>query len=105
MKRLTALAAFLLLLLLPAHGPRWLDTLPQAPVEPLTDRELADFFRETLHDLDRIIDKEFTLDGGYTRTLSLSLMPLVKGGAIQGNVIHIEDITERRTRDARLRRA
>jgi two-component system, sporulation sensor kinase E len=73
--------------------------------EAVTDRELAVFFRETLHDLDRIVDKEFTLDGGYTRTLSLNMMPLVKGGAIQGNVIHIEDITEKRTRDARLRRA
>jgi murein DD-endopeptidase MepM/ murein hydrolase activator NlpD len=36
MKRLTALAAFLLLLLLPAHGPRWLDTVPPAEAEPLT---------------------------------------------------------------------
>ncbi len=36
MKRLTALAAFLLLLSLPTHGPRWLDTVPPAPAESLT---------------------------------------------------------------------
>jgi len=36
MKRLTALAAFLLLFFVPAHGPRWLDTLPPAEAEPLT---------------------------------------------------------------------
>jgi two-component system, sporulation sensor kinase E len=73
--------------------------------EAVLDREIAEFFRETLHGLDRIVDKEFTLDGEYTRTLSLNLMPLVRGGRIQGNVIHIEDITERRARDVRLRRA
>jgi two-component system, sporulation sensor kinase E len=32
-------------------------------------------------------------------------MPLVREGAIQGNVIHIEDVTEKRAREARLRRA
>lgn len=81
------------------------DLTEQVLWEAITDREIAGFFRETLHDLDRIVDKEFTLDGGYTRTLSLSMMPLVRRGAIQGNVIHIEDITDRRARDARLRRA
>ncbi|MBN1835663.1 MAG: PAS domain S-box protein [Spirochaetales bacterium] len=73
--------------------------------EAIGDQEIAAFLRETLHDLDRIVDKEFTLDGGYTRTLSLSMMPLVRRGSIQGTVIHIEDITERKARDARLRRA
>ena len=73
--------------------------------EAITDQEIAAFLQETLHDLDRIVDKEFTLDSGYTKTLSLSMMPLVRRGTIQGNVIHIEDVTERKTRDARLRRA
>jgi murein DD-endopeptidase MepM/ murein hydrolase activator NlpD len=36
MKQLTGLAAFLLLLLLPAHTPWWLDTVPQVAAEPLT---------------------------------------------------------------------
>ena len=36
MKILTALAAFLLLLLLPAHAPHWLDAVPPVVAEPLT---------------------------------------------------------------------
>jgi len=36
MKILTALAAFLLLLFLPAHAPHWLDTVPPVEAEPLT---------------------------------------------------------------------
>ena len=36
MKRLTALAAFLLLLFLPAHAPHWLDVVPPVETEPLT---------------------------------------------------------------------
>jgi murein DD-endopeptidase MepM/ murein hydrolase activator NlpD len=36
MKQLTGLAAFLLLLLLPAHSPWWLDVVPPVAAEPLT---------------------------------------------------------------------
>jgi murein DD-endopeptidase MepM/ murein hydrolase activator NlpD len=36
MKRLTALAALFLLLVLPTQSPRWLDTTPAPPSEPLT---------------------------------------------------------------------
>ena len=32
-------------------------------------------------------------------------MPLVQGGEIQGQLLHVEDITERRAKEARLRRA
>jgi two-component system, sporulation sensor kinase E len=73
--------------------------------QAITDRDIAEFFQETLHELDKIVDQEFTLENGYTRTLALSVMPLVREGTIQGNVIHIEDITEKRAREVRLRRA
>ncbi len=36
MKRLPALAAVILILVLPTAGPRWLDTVPSPPSEPLT---------------------------------------------------------------------
>ncbi len=36
MKQLTGLAAFLLLLLIPAHSPWWLDAVPPVAAEPLT---------------------------------------------------------------------
>jgi two-component system, sporulation sensor kinase E len=73
--------------------------------ECIQDREISAFFEQHLQGLDKVIDREFTLVEGFTRTLSVSVMPLVREGAIQGNVIHIEDVTEKRTREARLRRA
>ena len=39
------------------------------------------------------------------RVIACSVMPLVRGGAIQGNLFHIEEVTEKRTKEARLRRA
>ncbi len=35
----------------------------------------------------------------------MSLLPLVRDGSVQGNVVHIEDVTEKRSKEARLRRA
>ena len=73
--------------------------------ETIQDREISAFFEHHLQGLDKVIDREFTLGQGAARTLSLNVMPLVRGGAIQGNVIHIEDVTDKRAREARLRRA
>jgi PAS domain S-box-containing protein len=73
--------------------------------ETIQDREISAFFERHLQGLDKVIDREFTLGEGPARTLSLNVMPLVREGAIQGNVIHIEDVTEKRARDVRLRRA
>lgn len=73
--------------------------------ECIRDREIAAFFRRALSGLDKVIDREFTLTEGFVRTLALTVMPLVRQGAIQGNMIHIEDVTEKRAKEARLRRA
>ena len=73
--------------------------------ETIEDREIAAFFRRSLDGLDRVVDREFTLTEGFVRTLALTVMPLVRQGAIQGNVIHIEDVSEKRAKEARLRRA
>jgi len=73
--------------------------------EAIGDEEIREFFTANLRGLDRVLDREFTLGNGYSRTLSLSIMPLVRQGWITGNVIHIEDVTEKRAREARLRRA
>jgi len=73
--------------------------------ETIEDREIAAFFRRSLVGLDRVVDREFTLTEGFVRTLALTVMPLVRQGSIQGNVIHIEDVTEKRAKEARLRRA
>jgi len=88
--------------MLPFEG----EELLERPLwETIRDREIGEFFRQNLQGLDRIVDREFTLDGGHLRTLVLSIMPLVRQGRIMGNVIHIEDVTDRRAREARLRRA
>ena len=82
------------------------DDLIEKPLDQaIGDKEIREFLKENLHGLDRILDQEFTLGDGYSRTLSLSIMPLVRQGWITGNVIHIEDITEKRAKEARLRRA
>ena len=73
--------------------------------ECMQDREIAAFFRRSLSGLDKVIDREFTLTEGFVRTLALTVMPLVRQGSIQGNVIHIEDVSEKRAKEARLRRA
>jgi two-component system, sporulation sensor kinase E len=69
------------------------------------DREISTFFRESLTRQEKVVDRAFTLGNGHTRTIACSLMPLVREKRIQGNLIHIEDITEKRAREARLRRA
>lgn len=82
------------------------DDLIEKPLnQAIGDKEIREFLKENLHGLDRILDQEFTLGDGYSRTLSLSIMPLVRQGWITGNVIHIEDVTEKRAKEARLRRA
>jgi len=71
----------------------------------MADRELADFFSSTLRSQGKAADREFTLDVSAPRTLSVSLLPLVRGGSVEGSVAHIEDVTEKRSKEARLRRA
>jgi signal transduction histidine kinase len=51
-------------------------------------------------------EEEFTLDeSGRGRTLTFSILPVGKDGDPLGNMILVADITERRQREARLRRA
>jgi two-component system, sporulation sensor kinase E len=74
--------------------------------EVMGDPDIAGFIREVILSEDSIRDREFTLDSsGATRILSISIMPLVRRGRVRGNVIHFEDVSERRWKEARLRRA
>ncbi|WP_455382807.1 two-component system sensor histidine kinase NtrB [Salinispira pacifica] len=74
--------------------------------DAILDDEIADFVRETLERQESVTDREFTLDTkGTPRTLSCTISPLVSDGRIQGNILHIDDVTEKRGREARLRRA
>jgi PAS domain S-box-containing protein len=74
--------------------------------DAIQDEQISDFVRDVLENQESVTDQEFTLEvKGITRVLSCSITPLVHAGHIQGNILHIDDITEKRGREARLRRA
>lgn len=74
--------------------------------EFIGDEEIAEFVREVLQNQESVVDREFTLNAkGSTRILSCSVTPLVRAGHIQGNILHIDDVTEKKGKEARLRRA
>ena len=78
----------------------------QAVWKAIADPEIAAFLEHTLRGEDSVADREFTFDhGSSTRTLAFTVSPLVRGGGIGGTIVHIEDISEKRAREARLRRA
>ncbi len=82
------------------------DPSDQVIWKVVEDREIADFIRKVLISADRVSEEEFTLDySGILRTICIDIMPLVKDGSVQGNVIIVSDITERKRKEARLRRA
>jgi two-component system, sporulation sensor kinase E len=85
-------------------GPE--DIIEKKLWDVVADREIAGFFEDSLRSQDRVYDKQFTLDiSGGIRILSCSIMPLVDSGKALGNLVHIEDVTEKRSKEARLRRA
>jgi PAS domain S-box-containing protein len=74
--------------------------------DAIADEEIASFIEESLSNQESVFDEEYTLDhGGKNRTLAVSILPVVKEGHIQGNLLHLKDITERKSKEARLRRA
>ncbi len=88
--------------LLPFEGEEILEKLLW---QAMADQEISAFFKKKLEEQEKIADREFTLDNGPTRILSISILPLVRDGSVQGNLVHIEDVTEKRGKEARLRRA
>ncbi|GHV89597.1 PAS domain-containing sensor histidine kinase [Spirochaetia bacterium] len=70
------------------------------------DEKVADFFEATLLSGDRAEEREFNVDAkGKMRLLSLSILPLVNDRHVTGSLIYVEDITDKRNKEARLRRA
>ncbi len=81
----------------PSERPLW---------QGVEDEDLAEFLRETLESEDSVIDREFRLESkGSVRLVAASVTPLVSRGRIQGALLHLEDITDKRKREAQLRRA
>lgn len=74
--------------------------------ELIGDDELREFIQTSIENDEKVRDREFTLDvHGIQRVLVVSIIPQVKNGEIQGNLILANDVTEKRKREARLRRA
>ncbi|MDR3356684.1 MAG: PAS domain-containing sensor histidine kinase [Spirochaetaceae bacterium] len=72
------------------------------------NREIGDFLQETLNMGYRVDDKEFyTNENGVQRLLNVCVLPLVdrRMGRVTGSLITVEDITEKRMREVRLRQA
>jgi len=72
----------------------------------LRDADVADFLRRALETDQTSLTREFVLDAASgPRILSFGLMPLVNDGRIQGSMLLVQDVTERKNRESRLRRA
>jgi PAS domain S-box-containing protein len=72
----------------------------------IDDERITGFLKETLQNSDRVADKEINITHkGGNRLLSVNVLPLVRDKRIKGSLIYIEDITEKRKGEARLRRA
>jgi PAS domain S-box-containing protein len=70
------------------------------------DEEIRDFLETTLVNGDRVEEKEFDAEiKGVPRLLSISVLPLVRDHQVSGSLIYVEDITEKRGKESRLRRA
>lgn len=74
--------------------------------EAIDDEQIAVFVRESLEGQERVVDREFAIEkSSGVRLIELSITPLVREGHIQGSLVRAIDATDRRSREARLRRA
>ncbi len=74
--------------------------------ESIGDDDVAAFVRDALQNDASVSEYEFTVSNGDTdRILSITITPLVHAGRIEGNIILVKDVSEKRAREARLRRA
>jgi PAS domain S-box-containing protein len=70
------------------------------------DGKIREFLEAALTNGDRVEEREFDAEvKGIPRLLSISVLPLVRDRKVSGSLIHVEDITEKRGKEARLRRA
>lgn len=81
--------------------------LNQEPIwEKLEDQELAIFLKENLISESTVFNQEYAFSrNSLIFIYQISILPLVKKGKIHGGVFLVEDISEKRNREVRLRRA
>ncbi len=74
--------------------------------DAILDSDIAAFVKTSLLEGDSVRPRDFTLDApGRHRILAIGVMPVVKKGKIQGDFVYVEDVSETRQEEARLRRA
>ncbi|MDR2543853.1 MAG: PAS domain S-box protein [Treponema sp.] len=72
----------------------------------IMDENLSDCFKEIISSKDNITDKEIDImHKGINKLLSINVVPLVQEKRVTGTLIYVEDITEKRKEESRLRRA
>lgn len=72
----------------------------------IEDEEIGRFVKESLINQETVRNREYILDlNGRTIILRLAILPLVKEGTIRGSLIYVEDVTEQKNQEAKLRRA
>ncbi|MDR2096924.1 MAG: ATP-binding protein [Spirochaetaceae bacterium] len=70
----------------------------------IRNTEIRNFLHEALNAGCRIDDKEFLAnEKGVQRLLNVCVLPLVSGGHVTGSLITVEDITEKRCREVKIR--
>ena len=68
--------------------------------------DIYSFVKESLYEHDTVRDRIFVLDNNdKTAILSISIIPLASKGEIFGNVILVDDVTEIKEREIKLKRA
>jgi PAS domain S-box-containing protein len=75
-------------------------------LQAIRDEKPVEFFKEILFNREKVINWEIDIDQqGKNRLLSVNIVPLVHDRRITGSLIYMEDITEKRKGESRLRRA
>ena len=70
------------------------------------DERVVEFFRDVILNREKVMDREVDIEiQGRNTLLSINVVPLVCDRRITGSLIYIEDITEKRKVESRLRRA
>ena len=71
----------------------------------IPDELVSEFLAGTLAAADKVEGMEFYVDaGGEMKLLSISVMPVVQDQKVTGSLILVDDITERRMKEATMRR-
>ncbi len=83
-----------------------LENQTQEVWEKILDSEISEFLKMSLTSEQNVKNEEFIIGpDSRVRFLSLSTFPLVKDGKIQGTLIQIEEISDKKNKELRLRRA